>query len=82
MDAKQLVNALLEYGLDPNAPNPGSPEDPWRQGGHKPIKFRRGDFEGQRPQNGPVPIQKPDVPPKKKKFGGLGNRMDWKPPQA
>lgn len=31
LTAKQIVASLLEYGIDPNAPRPGSPDDPWRQ---------------------------------------------------
>ena len=31
LSAKQIVNNLLEYGVDPDMPAPGSPEDPWRQ---------------------------------------------------
>ncbi len=95
MNAKQLVNKLLEYGLDPNAPAPGSPNDPWRQGGGQPIKFNPGDFEGQRGAqpsgpDGSVPIKhgapvpplnnRKKVPPKRD-LGGLGGRMSWTPPQ-
>jgi hypothetical protein len=29
--AAQIVSNLLEYGVDPDAPRPGGPEDPWRQ---------------------------------------------------
>ena len=40
-NAKQIVNALLEYGIDPDAPRPGSPDDPWRQqtGPLPPMQF-------------------------------------------
>lgn len=94
MNAKQIVNKLLEYGLDPNAPAPGSPDDPWRQGGHKPLKFGRGAFDGKRPAaGGDVPIKhgtpvpplqnRKQIPPKRDLggLGGAGGRMDWKPPQ-
>lgn len=95
MTAQQIVNKLLEYGVDPASPAPGGPQDPWRQAGHKPLKFRRGDFEGQRPPppaeaGGSVPIKHGvDVPPlqnrhkvpPKRDMGGLGGRFSWKPPQ-
>lgn len=55
MRAIQLVKKLLEYGLDPDAPRPGSPDDPWRQS-TGPIKFRRGDFDAVRPNQPPPPV--------------------------
>lgn len=83
MTAQQIVNQLLEvYGF-PGGPPAGSPEDPWRKGGHKPLKFKRGDFEGKRPvakpeekgpEDGPVAI-------KHKFFGKHAKRFNWKPPQ-
>jgi len=84
--AKQIVDALLEYGIDPDAPRPGSPEDPWRQstGPLPPMKF------GGRP--GPPEDEEETVPlppPVKKKtplppHGGqpASSRFNWKPPTA
>jgi len=41
LSANQIVSALLEYGINPAAPAPGSAEDPWRQhiGPLQPLKF-------------------------------------------
>lgn len=53
-NAKQIVNALLEYGIDPDAPRPGSPDDPWRQqtGPLPPM-----DFGGARPGSAADPLE-------------------------
>jgi len=39
--ADQIVASLLEYGIDPSAPPPGHPDDPWRQstGPLPPMQF-------------------------------------------
>jgi hypothetical protein len=83
--AKQIVARLLEYGIDPDAPRPGSPEDPWRQslGPLPPMQF------GGRP--GPAldePEEDPSIPkeiPVKPTAGNIlrrskPSRFNWKPP--
>lgn len=83
--AKQIVARLLEYGIDPDAPRPGSPEDPWRQsfGPLPPMQF------GGRP--GPAldePEEDPSIPkkiPVKPSTAHIlrrskGSRFNWKPP--
>lgn len=48
-NASQIVATLLEYGADPDMPRPGGPDDPWRKGNYKSMKFKKSDFAGKRP---------------------------------
>lgn len=84
--AHQIVSSLLEYGINPDAPRPGSPEDPWRKSGFKKLDFKDADFTGLRP--GEVPPaegeeeptepdatdEKPEIP--------RHDRFKWKPPES
>lgn len=84
MTAHDIVNKLLEvYGFPGEAPRAGSPEDPWRKGGHKPLKFKRGAFDGKRPEAKPEEKKPEDGPVAIKHMitGKHANRFTWKPPQ-
>lgn len=84
--AKQIVASLLEYGIDPDAPRPGSPDDPWRQsyGPLPPMEFggRPGPAEDAPETPQQVPInKKPKQRPFSDKFKhSKGSRFNWKPP--
>lgn len=88
--AKQIVNRLLEYGIDPDAPRPGSPDDPWRQsvGPLPPMEFggRPGPALDE-PEEGGLEVD-PNIPkriPVKPTAGNIlrrskPSRFNWKPP--
>lgn len=86
--AKQIVARLLEYGIDPDAPRPGSPEDPWRQsfGPLPPMQFggRAGPAldEPEEPQDDPNIPKKIPVKPTAANIlrRSKGSRFNWKPP--
>ena len=74
--AKQIVAKLLEYGgFGPEEVRSGSPEDPWRKGGHMKVNLKKMDFTGQRPgEAAPGDEEKEDKPADKP------IRFHWKPP--
>jgi len=78
--AQRVVDRLLEYGVNPEAPAPGSPDDPWRQntGPLPPMTFggRPGPAEDEPEAEAPAKKKKALVPPAK------GSRFNWKPPQT
>lgn len=55
LSARQIVTRLLEYGVNYDAPGPGSPDDPWRQSLGPLPKM---DFTAVRP--GTVPVEFPE----------------------
>lgn len=91
--ATQIVAKLLEYGIDPDAPRPGSPEDPWRQS-HVPVDINKllyalrpgeplpdedADLSGLEDEPAPPPeaATPPAAPLPKHK-----SRFTWKPPYS
>jgi len=49
LSANQIVNKLLEYGMNPDVPPAGGADDPWRQStGPLPMP-EKPDFSGMRP---------------------------------
>lgn len=88
--AQQVVAKLLEYGIDPDAPRPGSPEDPWRQS-HVPVDINKllyalrpgeplpdedADLGG---LEGGVPAEDAAIPPAEP-LPKHKSRFTWKPP--
>jgi hypothetical protein len=87
LSAKQIVASLLEYGIDPDGPRPGQPDDPWRQskGPLPPMTFggRPGPAEEDPAEEVPkkIPVKKKTpLPP----HGGAAHsaRFSWKPPTS
>jgi len=76
-NAKQIVAALLEYGIDSDAPRPGSPNDPWRKGGMMKVSLKKMDFTGKRP--GEVLKPEPDDEEEKPASVTSPSRFKWKP---
>ena len=83
--AQHVVDRLLEYGINPDATQPGGPDDPWRQntGPLPPMTFggRPGpaDDEPEAEAEALPKKKKPSVPP----AGGRTHpRFKWKPPQT
>lgn len=78
LTAKQIVASLLEYGIDPDAPRPGSPEDPWRKGGHMKVSLKKMDFTGKRHGEQATPEEDED---EDEKPAEKPSRFHWKPPE-
>lgn len=77
-NAQQIVAALLEYGIDPDAPRPGSSDDPWRKGGHMKVSLKKMDFTGKRPGE----TAKPEAEDEDEDEGEESekpSRFKWKP---
>jgi hypothetical protein len=74
--ASEVVDRLLEYGVDPDHPRPGSEDDPWRKGGLKKMQFKAKDFTGSRGTAAATaaPEEEDEDEPAKK------DRFKWKPP--
>lgn len=79
-NAKQIVNALLEYGIDPDAPRPGSPDDPWRKGGNMKVSLKKMDFTGKRPGETAKPEAEDEDEDEKAEPAEKPSRFKWKPP--
>ena len=95
MNAKQIVNRMLEWGIYPDAPRPGSSEDPWRQSlgapGGMTFAPRPGETappEEIDPENEIVPGDLLDAPPEEDKPTPIpikhkpvvNPRFRWRPP--
>ena len=82
-NAQQIVAALLEYGFAPDAPRPGSGDDPWRKGGYMPVSLKKMDFTGKR--NGdpvkPEANGDDDEDEAEKEPATKSSRFTWKPPE-
>jgi hypothetical protein len=76
--AKQIVAALLEYGIDPDAPRPGSADDPWRKGGMMNVSLKKMDFTGKRPGEAAKP-EAADEDEDDKVVPQKPSRWSWKP---
>jgi len=77
LNARHLVAHLLEYGVDPDGPRPGQPDDPWRQqtGPLPDMRFlKKRPASGQAPETETDPEAPTPVPIKHK-----ANRFNWKP---
>jgi hypothetical protein len=81
LTAKQIVASLLEYGIDPDAPRPGSADDPWRKGGHMKVSLKKMDFTGKRPGETAKPeAEDEDEDEKEQPPAPKPSRFHWKPP--
>lgn len=74
--ALQIVAAVLEDYADSDPDRPGGPEDVWRKGGHKKMKFDKDAFTGKRAGEADNSAADEDDKPEKPK---KPSRFDWKP---
>lgn len=77
MSAKYIVAALLEYGVNPDAPQPGGSDDPWRKGGYMKVSLKKMDFSGKRPGEPVKP--EADDDDEDEKEAEKPSRFKWKP---
>ena len=86
LSAAQIVDGLLEWNIDPTAPRPGSPEDPFRQttGPLPPMTFQQRPGVPEPPEEEEDELGAPVKPPLKAKAPpvrpAVHPRFKWRPP--
>lgn len=78
-NTQQIVAALLEYGIDLDAPRPGSSDDPWRKGGHMKVSLKKMDFSGKRPGETAKPEDEDEDEGEDGEKFEKPSRFNWKP---
>lgn len=77
--ALQIVAAVLEDYADADPDRPGGPEDVWRKGGHKKMKFDKDAFTGKRASEADNSVADEDEKDAKPEKPKKSSRFDWKP---